>query len=665
MKRKFLCLLTVLLLAGLLAGCANNSSQNAGQLRPQDDFYEAVNYEVMANWEIPANRASMTYFVQNVETIYNKINAEIKAAAAEMLNLTPGSDEWNVAAFYLTGLDKQQRDNGGFGEIAGQFLAEVDQAASVPELLETTLRFGRNYNLTYLGSFIYEPDFMDSKRKILCLNKPDIGLEKETWLAEDTDNQEIVAAYCDMLKKLWVQAGNPESTAEQTVAQVTEMMKDIAQDSLSNSDSFNPQKIYNPYPINELPDFLFNGLLTEQQIIEICGVSAEENLNIIDVGAQKRLANWLTEENLPLLKAYIKLTFYADTANFREITALEIKQAYDAQIYGMEPDDFERKTSLSVRDTLSFQCSKLFCDKYFSEAAKQDVEAMIEDIVAAYAKRIDTLTWMSESTKEAAKLKLANLTYNVGYPNEWPQNNYSLELQSPEQGGLYIDNYFKIRNAQADYNFASKDEPLKRDEWFSAPHEVNAYYLPSTNSITILAGILQEPFYSPNASEEEKLGGIGMVIAHELTHAFDTAGSQYDEQGNLRNWWTDEDLQSFQALAAKVVEYYDGMEIDGYQVNGNLTVGENIADLGSLACITQIAKENNLDLQALYKAYANIWAGKMRPEFLNILVTTDEHSPNKIRVNAVLSAIDEFYTAFNVQPDDGMYQAPEKRPAIW
>lgn len=125
----------------------------------------------MANWEIPANRASMTYFVQNVETIYNKINAEIKAAAAEMPNLTPGSDEWNVAAFYLTGLDKQQRDNGGFGEIAGQFLAEVDQAASVPELLETTLRFGRNYNLTYLGSFIYEPDFMDSKRKILCLEQ--------------------------------------------------------------------------------------------------------------------------------------------------------------------------------------------------------------------------------------------------------------------------------------------------------------------------------------------------------------------------------------------------------------------------------------------------------------------------------------------------------------
>lgn len=665
MKKKLCWLSAAILALTLLAGCTQEASQSAGPPRPQDDFYEAINYETMAGWKIPDDMEQVTYFQLNNKDISQKITAELKAAAAQLPDLAPGSDEWNVAALYQTGLDQQRRNQGGFGEIGGLFLAEIDQAASVPELLETTQRFGRNYGFSYLGSFSYETDFADSNRKILNLKAPDTGLQKETWLAENTESQANVAAYCELLEKLWVQAGNPESTAEQTVAQVTAMMQDIAQVSLNRQDSYNPEKINNPYPLNELPDFLFNGQLTGRQIAEIYGANPEETLNIIDMEASKRLADWLTEENLPLLKNYIKLLFYKDSADYREIAALEINQDYEFQIYGAKPYEFEEQVSRSVQDILAFQCGKLFCDKYFSLATKQEVEALIQEFVAAYAKRLDNLTWMSGSTKEAAKLKLTNLTYQVGCPDEWPQDKYQLKLQTPEQGGLYIDNVFRVFKAQIDDNFARKNEPVSRDEWYSAPQEVNAYYLPSANSITILAGILQEPFYSPNASEEEKLGGIGTVIAHELTHAFDNAGAQYDELGNVRNWWTEEDLQGFQELAAKVVAYYDGQEVYGCRVDGNLTVGENIADLGALACVTQIAEEKGLNLQEVYKAFANIWAGKVRPEYLSYLTTTNEHAPYKIRVNAGLSALDAFYAAFGVQEGDGMYQPPENRPAIW
>ena len=179
------------------------------------------------------------------------------------------------------------------------------------------------------------------------------------------------------------------------------------------------------------------------------------------------------------------------------------------------------------------------------------------------------------------------------------------------------------------------------------------------------AGILQAPFYDPQAEPVANLGGIGAVIGHEITHAFDTSGSQYDEKGNLRDWWTAQDKQHFRELAQKVIDYYDTMEVNGIQVNGTLSVTENIADLGGVSCITEIAKEKGYDLKELYHAYGVIWATKYRDEYLSYIMTNDTHSPGITRVNAVLSATDDFYTAFGVREGDGMYRRPEDRPHIW
>lgn len=657
-KRKLLCLWAALLLA-LLAGCTPDEP------RPQDDFYEAINHKTLTGWEIPANQTNISYFTINNEENFQKITAEVKAAADNLAALSPGSDEWNVAAFYLTGMDQQKRNNSGFGQVGGAFLAEVDQAESVSELLHVLLRFSHDYSICYLGSLSYEVDFADASQKILTLGNPDFGLQKEIWLAEDPESQNMVAAYTDMLEQLWVQAGNPESSAQETVAQVTAMLRDLAQAALSHQDSYDPKQIYNPYSLDRLPDYVFSGQISGREIAEMYGVPANKEINILEPALTRRLANWLTEDNLPLLKNYVRLLFYSDTAAYREIAALDIHQEYRSRIYGLEPQEVERRVIVATDELLNFQCGKLYCDKYLSKEAKQDVEAMIREIAAAYAKRLDNQDWLNDATRSAAKHKLAMLSYAVGCPDDWPQSHYRLELSTPEQGGLYLDNYFAVNRAMTDYMLARKDEPVQRDEWLMAPQETNAYYNPSSNSITIMAGILQEPFYSPDASQEENLGGVGMIIAHELTHAFDNTGAQYDEQGAVRNWWTEEDLQRFAALADRVVVYYDGMEVEGLAVDGSLTVGENIADLGAVACITQIAQDKGLDLEALYKAYAQVWAEQIRPEYLSYRLTTNEHSPNKIRVNAVLSAIDQFYEVFHVQPGDGMYVPPEQRPSIW
>lgn len=275
------------------------------------------------------------------------------------------------------------------------------------------------------------------------------------------------------------------------------------------------------------------------------------------------------------------------------------------------------------------------------------------------------MDWMSGSTRQEARKKLANLTIKVGYPDQWPQDRYELELTPPDQGGLYIDNILSLKKAEQDFRFETRHDPVDRGEWGMTPQTVNAYYNPGNNEIVFPAAILQAPFYSANGNPVANLGGIGTVIGHEITHAFDTTGSQYDEKGNLRDWWTDEDRQHFKELGQKVIDYYSLMEVNGIPVNGSLSATENIADLGAVSCLTEIAKKEGYDLKELYKAYASVWASKYRDEYLSYIMSNDVHAPGIIRVNGVLSATDGFYTAFDIKEGDGMYRKPEDRPKIW
>ena len=247
------------------------------------------------------------------------------------------------------------------------------------------------------------------------------------------------------------------------------------------------------------------------------------------------------------------------------------------------------------------------------------------------------MDWMSEETRAEAIKKLDTLDVQIGMPEVWPQDLHPISLTRPEDGGLYVENHLAYQKADIDYNFSSKDEPVNKALWVMTPQSVNAYYSPDSNSITFLAGILQDPFYSPEASDAENLGRIGMVVAHEITHAFDDNGSQYDENGNIRNWWTDEDREKFLELSGKVVDYYGAMEVQGIPVNGTQTLSENIADLGAVSCITEIAENEGYDLKEMYTAYAGLWAQKIRDEALAANMAVNTHAQPKIRVNAVLS----------------------------
>lgn len=630
----------------------------------EDDFYEAVNYDLFQQWEIPADETSQNWFSiieeQNEERLFQMIKEASEDKGAEA-----GSDSYNIGAFYLTGMDTKARDRGGYGEAGHAFLEKVDQAQNVEELLKACLTFYREYGIGSLLRFSYELDGEDSGQNVLYLRAGDTGLSKEIWFSEDAVNQKQVELFQTYIQDLLKVSGLSEEEAASAGKEVAEMMKDLAEESLSVADQYDPQKTYNVYKASDI-EKLFGGSVSSETLEEIFGISPDEKMIISDIGITKRVASFLKNENLELLKKYVKVNLYRNLSQYSDTKSHEVQQTYSNGVNGLEEgESYERMISYSVQSNLGFQCGKLFCEKYFQEDTKSEIQSMIEQVAEVFENRLENMEWMSQETREQAIEKLQALDARIGYPDKWPQEDYELQLKRPEEGGLYVDNYMEIMHVQMDQIFQAKDEPVDKSEWDVYPQEANAYYDSSTNSITILAGILQEPIYDPDGKPEENLGKIGAIIGHEITHAFDSSGAQYDGEGNIRNWWTDEDLACFQELSQQVADYYDGMEIAGLEVNGEQTVTENIADLGGVSCVLEIAEQNSYDLKTVMESWASLWAEENRPEALSSQIALDVHSPGKIRVNAVLSAMDQFYDVYRIEEGDGMYCAPEERPKIW
>ena len=588
----------------------------------------------------------------------------VKEAADDKEEET-GSDRYNIGALYLTGMDEEARDQGGYGKAGNAFLEEIDQAQNVEELVKACLTFNREYGVYSLLGFSYGSDYEDSAKKALYLYAGDFGPEKEIWFSDDEMNQKQVEAFRTFVQSLLKINGLSEEEAADTEQEVTEMMKKMAGESLSQAEMYDPQKTYNVYKASDVEELL-GGAVSTETLEEIFDVSPDEKMIVSDVGLTESVASFLKDENLELLKNYVKVCLYRDLSMYSDTESFEAQQTYSDTINGLEErNPYEERIFYLVQNDLGFQCGKLFCDEYFQEETKNDIQSMTDQVLTVFENRLSNMEWMSQETRDEAIKKLKAIEVRIGYPDKWPQDAYELSLKRPEEGGLFVDNYMEIKKVETERIFQEKEEPVDKEEWLMYPQAVNAYYDLSTNSISILAGILQEPFYDPDADPEENLGKIGTVIGHEITHAFDSSGAQYDEEGNLRNWWTDEDLEYFQELAGKVADYYGGMEMEGLQINGEQTVTENIADLGGVSCVLEIAEQNGYDLKKVMEAWASLWAEKSRPETLSNQIAVDVHSPGKIRVNAVLSSMDQFYEVYGIEEGDGMYYPPEERPEIW
>ena len=660
--KKILYALTAALL--LMYGCANEKDNNtSAAVAPdlKDDFYESVNYDQLSSWVISADESSISHFTKMIDTNYERLNGLMKQAVSSNPVKETNKDEYNIKALYETAADWEKRNISGFGDLQS-YLDRIDGAATIYDLLKINMELNRTYGITPIFSISVGPDLINAKKYSYYLGV-NFALSRENCTSE---NDLFRSSFTEFLKNLWILNGTQQQEAEQIVSEVTNMMLEIAKMALTISESSNPEN-YNPCPMSDIPAKLNNSIKLDD-LLQYYEAGADDTVIITDTGALNKLAEYLTGNNLPLLKNYIKSLIYIQYSNVVGLESYKAYLTYSAQISGStEIKSVEKSINEQLQNELFFELGRMYAAKYVSEEIQTNIRNMITEIQDIYRQRLNNLSWMSAETKEAALNKLEKMKVIVGYDETgvWPQNLYEFYYTPKNEGGIFINNILSAKKANMDYSFKSKNEPVRNDILVEGPQTVNAFYSPSNNSIMILAGILQSPIYSIDASPEENAGGIGTIIAHEITHAFDNNGAKYDADGNFANWWQESDFQKFNELTKKAVAYYNTYEIKGYPINGTLTLSENIADLGAVSCITEYALNKEYDLSKVYTAYGKIWATKKTDASEISAILNDTHSPAKIRVNAVLSAMDKFYEVFDIQIGNGMYKAPEERPSIW
>ena len=645
------------------SGTGKASQGEANHIRLEDDYYDFVNGEMLNNTKIPGDASGWSQFYKLDREAYEILNEVLRESVNNRKNEKEGSLEQKIADLYLTAMDMDGRRAAGFGGLA-VYMDGISHASTIEEYLEQA---GKIYNDLGVSSIIlpqWSEDMSNSTRYALYFDGADLGPGKETL--EDSDQEELMNHYRNYISQIMEYTGMKKEEADQAADGILKLQKDLAGSALPLSKQGDPDVIYNPYTGEELKKLFPDG--TMETFLKAADLNEQDQYIVVQVDQMKKIGGYLNQESLPLLKQY---TLFCLVNDFAPSLTPEIRDT-NLEWNNLRKGIKERKTdeklaSELTQNTLGFEFGKLYVEKCFSKSDKKDIESMIRMILASYKNQIENLTWMSDETKASAIRKLEHINLKVGYPDKWPNDYKDAKVLSAEEGGNLIDNSLSLMKAVNEVNKKKYKEPVDKGEWGMTPQTVNAYYNPTANEIVFPAAILQPPFYDPKADFASNLGGIGMVMAHEVSHAFDSSGSLYDENGNYHVWWTKEDREKFDALAKQVEEYYSGMDgFQGRKVNGAQTLNENIADLGSMACITAIAGEKGSDLNLLFRQYATIWASKYTPEAMIDRLNTDSHSPAKVRVNGVLSATDAFYKAYpDIKEGDAMYVAPEKRVKIW
>ncbi len=626
------------------------------------DYYEYVNGDLLSKTDIPATEAEWSWFYELSEDAYNVLIDALNEILDSKEEYEKGSDEQKIADFYLTFIDTDTRNSAGIGPFQ-EYLDEIQGASNIEEYMEAV---GKLNGDTGYGSIIVldeAVDSMDSTRYMEEFYSMNLDLGKEFLLDDSYDY--LMPDYEQYIAALLPEAGYDEEEAAAYASEILSFMKEMAVYSLDTIDLSDPAVTYNVYTKEDLQSLFTNFDVTAY--LAAGGFDTWDTYIVAQEELFEKVNEILTEDNLDLLKAYSSFCTVNHIVSFISTQANDAYMKLYMDITGVsEEPDLERLAAEATQSVFEFEFGKLYVERCFTEDDKQTVTAMTESLTDYYRERIWDLDWLSDESKQEAVKKLDTMNIKVGYPDVWPDYFESTDIRGPEDNGSLIENCYNLICSQQSRWMELVHQPVDRSQWDVTPQTVNAFYSRSRNSITFPAAILQEPFYSSEQSEAENYGGIGTIIAHEITHAFDAIGSNYDEVGNYNPWWTEKDAEKFEELTQQVIDYYDTFEIAGRTVNGEQTVNENIAELGSLHTVTSYFEDDTEALDELFRQYALIRASKYTDEYLNYLLVIDEHVPNSVRVNSVLMTLDCFYDTYpEIQEGDGMYLAPEDRVQIW
>lgn len=639
---------------------------NSG-VRAQDDLFRHVNGTWLKETEIPADKSR--YGVFNVlfdDTQENLKNLIQEAAATQS---APGSNSQKLGDMYNSYMNEELANTLGLSPLQG----ELASIAAIENMQQVSAKLGELIVIGVGGPFNFyvSPDAKDPEVVTMYMYQAGLTLpDRDYYTKEEEKFVDFRVATEKYMNDLLAKAGhaNPAEAA----AGLMSLEKDIASKHISRVESRDAEKNYNKRSVEQVQKLL--GDFDWQAYAQASAVGGVKDLVVRNLPYFEAVSSLFSQHDMQVWKDYLTFNLLDAYAPRLSKDLVDLHFDFHSTTLNGIPEQRPRwKRSVnSASRVLGEVLGQQYVERHFTPAAKAKMDVLVKNLRKAYGESIKQLEWMSEGTKVAALEKLAKFTPKIGYPDKW--RDYSkLDIKADDLVGNYIS-YAKFDH-QYDVNKIGK--PVDKTNWGMTPQTINAYYSPVRNEIVFPAGILQPPFFNMQAEDAVNYGAIGAVIGHEIGHGFDDQGSKYNGDGNLRSWWTDEDRAAFDVLGKKLVAQFDKFEpLEGQNVNGSLTLGENIGDLAGVTIAYKAYKmslngaeapviEGLSGDQRFFMGYAQVWRSKMRKDALRARLLSDPHSPGEYRVNGIVGNVDFFYQAFDVKKGDGMYLKPEDRVKIW
>ncbi|VXC22127.1 Peptidase M13 family protein [Massilia sp. 9I] len=683
MKRILLSTLTLSLMAAFANAADNAPAKPSGapvsgidtqfidtSVRPQDDFFTYLNGKWLKETEIPSDKASWGTFMKLRDDTTPQIKSIIEAAQADK-SAKLGSETQKIGDLYASYMDEARREALGTKPLNGELqkIRTLKDKKGLPTLVAHLSKIGVS---TPYGIYVSQ-DMRKSTEHVVYISQSGLGMPDRDYYLKQDDAKlaEVRAKYLTHVEKTLALAGEKDAAAQAKA--IVDFETELAKVQWTRVENRDPVKRYNKMSVAELgklaPGYDWKAALGAS------GIGNKVDTVIVNQPSYfQGLNEVLAKTELSTLKSYFEWQL------LREFSPLLSKAFVDQSFsfYGTALSGVAEQAPLwkrgvgTVESALGEAVGKLYVKEHFPAERKARMEELVKNLIVAYGQSIDNLEWMSPTTKKEARAKLAKFTPKIGYPDKW--RDYSkLSIKRDD----LVGNAMRTATFRYNYQLNKLGKPVDRTEWGMTPQTVNAYYRSTTNEIVFPAAILQPPFFDMRADDAVNYGAIGAVIGHEIGHGFDDKGSQSDGDGNLRDWWTDADRAAFKTRTDKLVKQFNGFSpLPGYNVNGELTLGENIGDNAGLSIAYKAYKislhgqpapviDGLSGDQRFFMGFGQVWRSKMREAQQINQVKTDPHSPGQFRANGTVMNMPEFYEAFGVKPGDKMYLAPQDRVLIW
>ncbi len=637
---------------------------------PAVNFYEYADGNWLKNNPIPGEYSRWGTFEVLAERNY-KVLKEILEDAADNTDAEKGSIEQKVGDFYYTGMDSAQIEKEGYNPIKPE-LKKISEINTVPDIYRVVAELYKE-DISSMFHFYGSADEKNSEMVISQLSQGGLGLpDRDYYTNDDAHSKEVREKYLEHMTKMFMLIGQDKSTAGENAQTVMNIETRLAKSSLTRVERRNPDNTYHKMTLAKLEELTpgfdwaayFNGI----------DLSDPGDINVAEPDFFKELSVMMKDIPVADWKVYLTWKVVDDAAAYLSSPFVNENFEFNGKFMNgakVLPERWKRVMRTTSR-MLGEDLGQLFVKETFPPEAKARAHKIVLNLLEAMGERIKALEWMSPETKEKALYKLKHYTVKIGYPDKW--KDYSkLDIERDS----YAANLKRGSEFAVQRNLNKIGKPVDKTEWGMTPQTVNAYYNPTRNEIVFPAAILQPPFFNQDADDAINYGAMGAVIGHEITHGFDDEGRRYDAEGNLEDWWTQEDNDKFKARAQRIIDQFDSyIPIDSMHINGALTTGENIADLGGLTVSftafkkTEEYKNNEMidgftPAQRFFLGWAQVWRNNVRDKNLMLRLKVDPHSPGKYRVNGPLSNMPEFWKAFNVKEGDSMRNPPDKVVKIW